>query len=233
MWPGIDGVVLSFADSPAAVQETDAAVGEMEKRHGVEANTVEIVAVLGTAKAVWNVREIITASQRVTSVAMDESSLLKDLGFLPLLDEDPFEYFVRGKVIMEAAGIDEFLHGHHGVYRVGLGYPLSCFPRVDATMEEVWSLAKVAKENGCNGAFCLYPSWVEPCNRGFTPTDEGIEYHRAVRRTYAEGVAVGRGAVAFVEGRFVERPVDEIAKKIMLLRRLCDERDAQKAAARA
>ena len=43
----------------------------------------------------------------------------------------------------------------------------------------------------------------------------------------------GRGAMAFEGGKFVERPVDELAKKIIALRQQCDQRDAEKAAARA
>ena len=44
---------------------------------------------------------------------------------------------------------------------------------------------------------------------------------------------MGRGAMAFEGGKFVERPVDELAKKMLALREQCDQRDAEKAAARA
>lgn len=233
VWPGLDGVLLSHPETAAEVREADEVLAEQERRHGVERGSVEIVVLLGTAKGIWNIREVITASPRVTTVGIDESRLLLDLGCVPSPDEDPLEFYARGRVITEAAGIPEGLHGHHGAYRLGLGYPLSAFPRPGASAEEVRRAAKAGKEMGCSGALCWFPSWVKPCNQGFTPTDEEVAYHRSVRETYQAGIAMGRGAVAFTGGRFVERPVDELAKKILALREQCDARDAEKAAARA
>jgi len=135
-------------------------------------------------------------------------------------------------MVYEAAGIDETLHGHHGIYRLGISYPLCIFARADATAEEVEKAAGDAKDSAFNGAICPHPSWVESCNKGFTPADERIEHHRKVKETYAAGVAIGRGAVPFGDGRFVERPFDELANKIIALREMCDSRDADKTAAR-
>lgn len=233
VWPGLDGIVVSHFETADQAREADEVVGDLEKRHGVNPGMVEIVALLGTAKGVWNIREILTASPRITTVGLDESHLLMDLGVLPDPAEDPFGYYTRGRIVLEAAGLPEELHGHHGAYRIGLGYPLSSFPSVSATADEVRRAAKDGKELGFNGALCWAPAWVEPCNRGFTPTDDEVAYHQQVREAYRAGVAMGRGAVAFQGGKFVERPVDELAKKILALRAQCDQRDAEKAAARA
>lgn len=231
VWPGLAGLLIAHPERAEDVRAADAAVTELEKRHGVEAGSVEIVVMLGTAKGVWNVRDIITASPRVTTVGLDESHLLLDLGLLPSPDEDPLGFFARGRIVLEAAGVAPEIHGHHGVYRLGLGYPLSSFPRLDASADEVRSAAKDGKELGFNGALCWAPEWVEPCNLGFTPTDEEVAYHQSVREAYTTAVAMGRGAMAFEGGKFVERPVDELAKKILALRDQCDRRDAEKAAA--
>ena len=233
VWPGLDGLLVWHLDSADQVREVDEVIAELERRHGVLTGSVEIVALLGTARAVRDIRAIITASPRVTTVGLDESHLLMDLGIVPSPDEDPLEYYARGRVVMEAAGVPAELHGHQGVYRLGLGYPLSSFPKLDATADEVRRAAKDGKELGFNGALCWAPSWVEPCNRGFTPTDEEVAYHQSVREAYQKAVAMGRGAMAFEGGKFVERPVDELAKKILALRAQCDQRDAEKAAARA
>ena len=166
VWPGLAGLLIAHPASVAEqVQEADEVVTELEKRHGVGAGSVEIVVLLGTAKGVWNIREIITASPRVTTVGLDESHLLMDLGLLPSPEEDPLEFYARGRIVLEAAGVPAQLHGHHGVYRLGLGYPLSSFPNLDATADEVRTAAKDGKELGFNGALCWAPEWVEPCNR--------------------------------------------------------------------
>ena len=231
VWPGLAGVLIAHPEDAAQVQAADEVIAELEKRHGVGAGSVEIVVVLGTAKGVVNIREIVTASRRVTFVGFDESQLLLDLGLLPSPEEDPLEFYARGRIVLEAAGVPDELHGHHGVYRLGLGYPLSSFPRLDASADEVRTAAKDGKELGFNGALCWAPEWVEPCNVGFTPTDEEVAYHQSVREAYTAAVAMGRGAMAFEGGKFVERPVDELAKKILALRDQCDRRDAEKAAA--
>ena len=233
VWPGLNGILLSHPETALDVLEADAAVADMEKRHGVDTGSVEMVLLLGSAKGVWNIREVITASPRVTTVGLDDTSLLADLGILASPDLDPLASFARGRLVMEAAGVDENLHGHQGVYRLGIAYPLSAFPRPNASPDEVLQSAKIAKESVFNGALCPDPSWVGPCNRGFTPTDEQLAHHRKVQETYAAGLAIGRGAVPFGDGRFVERPFHELAKKIIALRTMCDERDAEKAAARA
>ena len=233
VWPGLTGVLIAHPESAEQVQAADEVVTELEKRHGVGAGSVEIVVLLGTAKGVLNIREIVTASPRVTTVGLDESQLLLDLGLLPSPEEDPLEFYARGRIVLEAAGVPDELHGHHGVYRLGLGYPLSSFPRLNATADEVRSAAKDGKELGFNGALCWAPEWVEPCNLGFTPTDEEVAYHQSVREAYTAAVAMGRGAMAFEGGKFVERPVDELAKKILALRHQCDQREAEKAAALA
>lgn len=233
VWPGLDGLLISHLEAAEQAQEADEVVTELERRRGLDGGSVEIVVLLGTARGVWNIRQIITASQRVTTVGLDESHLLMDLGLLPTPEEDPLEYYARGRIVLEAAGVPAELHGHHGVYRLGLGYPLSSFPKVNATADEVRKAAKDGKELGFNGALCWAPEWVEPCNRGFTPTDEEVAYHQSVREAYAAAVAMGRGAMAFEGGKFVERPVDELAKKILALREQCDRRDAEKAVARA
>jgi citrate lyase beta subunit len=230
VWPGLTGLLIAHPERAEEVQAADEVVTELEKRHGVGAGSVEIVVLLGTAKGVWNVREIVTASPRVTTVGLDESHLLMDLGLLPSPEEDPLEFYARGRIVLEAAGVPAELHGHHGVYRLGLGYPLSSFPSLNATANEVRTAAKDGKELGFNGALCWAPEWVEPCNLGFTPTDEEVAYHQSVREAYTAAVAMGRGAMAFEGGKFVERPVDELAKKILALRDQCDQRDAEKAA---
>jgi citrate lyase subunit beta/citryl-CoA lyase len=233
VWPALNGLLISHLESADQVREADEVVSELERRHGVVAGSVELVLLLGTARGVLNIREVITASQRVTTVGLDESHLLMDLGFLPSPEEDPLEYYARGRIVMEAAGVPAELHGHHGVYRLGLGYPLSSFPNLNATADEVRKAAKDGKELGFTGALCWAPGWVEPCNLGFTPTDDEVAYHRSVREAYVAAVAMGRGAMAFEGGKFVERPVDELAKKMLALREQCDQRDAEKAAARS
>lgn len=233
VWPGLAGILLSYPESSEDVSKVDQTIGEMELKHGVDVGTIEVVVMIGSMKGVWNIPEICTASPRVTTIGLDDEPILEELGVLPNPDIDPLGHFVRGRMVYEAAGIDETLHGHHGLYRLGIDFPLCSFQRSSASPEEVELAAHDARNSAFNGAICPSPEWVEPCNRGFTPTDAQIEHHHKVQETYAAGVAIGRGAMPFGDGRFVERPYDELAKKVITLREQCEERDAEKKSARS
>lgn len=233
VWPGLTGIILSYPETVGEVKEAVSVLDAVELENGVEAGTVEIGVVLGTPKAIRDIRPIITASLRVSMVGLDEAHLASAMGLVVRPDLDPFKHFARGRFVTEAASTDRETFGQYGIHRLGLGFPLSCLPLEDAVEDEVYRAAKWAKDLGMNGAICPYPSWVDIFNRAFTPTDEEINEHRRLMEAYAAGVAEGRGAVPLGGGRFVERPQVELAKAVIALREQCDRRDADKAAARA
>lgn len=233
VWHGVSGVLVSYPEDAAAVREAQDAVAEAERRHGVEPGTVELGVILGTPKGIWNIRAILTASLRTTMAVLDERHLAAGMGLCVQPDWDPFKFYVRGRFITETASLDRASYGPFGVHRFGMGFPLSCIPHAEASKEEVHKAAKWARDLGMNGALCPFPSWVEACNRAFTPTDVEIENHRRLHEAYVAGVAKGRGAVPLGGGRFVERPQDELAKAMIAFRQRCDARDAEKTAALA
>ena len=231
VWHGVAGVLVSYPEGVAAVREAQEAIAEAERRHGVEPGTMEIGVILGTPKGLLHIRDILTASPRVTMAALDERRLARAMDLHVQPDWDPFKYYVRGRFITETASLDRALYGPYGVHRIGIGFPLSCLAGAEASDGEVHGAAKWARDLGMNGALCPHPSWVATCNRAFTPTDGEIENHRRLHEAYVAGVAQGRGAVPLGGGRFVERPQDELAKAMIAFRHRCDERDAEKAAA--
>jgi citrate lyase subunit beta/citryl-CoA lyase len=219
-WPGLTGIILPGAETGDGVREVAAILAEMERRHGLPLGSLQLFLLLGTAGGVWNIRELLNASPRVSSVALDYSGLCRSLGILPQEDFDPF-LFAAGRLVIECTAA--------GVEPVGISHPLSVAPRILAA-EEIERLAGRGRNTGFKGAFCPHPSWVGPCNRAFTPTDDQIEYYHEVRRVFAEGVAQGRAAVP-LDGRMLDVPVDERAKKQIALWERCRRRDAEKAAA--
>jgi len=83
---------------------------------------------------------------------------------------------------------------------------------------------------GFKGSPCIHPSWVEPCNIGFSPTPEEVAYYRKVREVFAEGVARGLASVP-LDGRMIDTPVDTRAKAVLELAELCARREREKEAA--
>lgn len=221
-WPGFKGVVYTGAGNAADIEAIDTILGECEKQRGIVAGSSHIIVMLDSGKGVWNIRDIIKASERVCSVGLDEGHLCRNLGIVPNVDFDPFVY-AKGRVIIESRAAKR--------QPVGISHPYGLFPQFDDA-EEIHRLALRGKNLGFAGIMCPHPSWVEPCNRALTPTDERLEFYRETRRLFAEGIAKGTAAIPYPgTTMMIDVPVDERARVMLELWERCAARDAEKAAA--
>lgn len=222
VWPGLCGIVLAHVDSAAEIVAATEQVAALERERGLKNGSVQVIAMLETAKAVWDVRAIVNASPRLTQIALDEIALAADLDIQPLPDLDPFVY-ARGRVVVEAIAAK--------VNPVGIAYPLSVQKQA-ASAEEIHTLAVKGKNLGMKGVLCPHADWVAPVNAAYTPTPELVLYNKRVREAFAAGVAAGTAAVP-LDGRMIDVPVDEWAIVVLATAEACAARDAEKQAARA
>lgn len=216
------GYVLPVERDAEAVARLARHLDRVEERRGVGRGRLEVFPLISGAGATWRVREVVTASERVRSVALDEGALAADLGIVARPDFDPFS-FARGRVVVESIAA--------GRQPIGLCHPLSVIER-PLPADELARHATKARNSGFKGAFCRDPAWVAPLNAAFSPTAEQVAYYREVRKAFAEGIARGTAAVPF-EGRMIDVPVDERARLMIRLWEECQRRDAEKAAAQA
>ncbi len=224
IWPGAKGVVCTGAESADEIAEVDELLTELESRRGIAKDTLHIIVLLDSGKGVWNIREIIRASPRVSSVGLDELSLCANMGIIPAADLDPFEY-AKGRVIIEARASK--------VQPIGMSHPYGVLPQFDDEAE-IARLALRSKNLGFAGAICPHPSWVSHCNSAFSPPEDKLEFYRETRRLFAEGVARGTAAVPYPgTTMMIDVPVDENARVNLELWELCAAREAEKAAALA
>lgn len=221
VWPGVRGIMLPRAESAADIAEAAETITSLERERGLPVGTLEIVALIESPAAVWNVRHIVTASPRLTQIGLDEVNLAASLGIDADPEYDPFVY-ARGRLAVEATAAK--------VGAVGMSYPLSALPR-EAGEREVHAAATKARNSGMKGVVCRYASWVASVNAAFTPTPELVEWNRRVREAFAKGVAEGTAAVP-LDGKMIDVPVDEWAIVVLAMAEACAARDAEKAAAR-
>ena len=220
VWPGLRGILLNSVGSAAQVQSACERITELEAARGLPINGLQLIVVVGSAAGVWNVRAIVSASERISQVFIDEVALAADLDITPLPELDPFVY-ARGRVIVEAIAAK--------VMPVGIAYPLSV-QTDSASSEAIHAMALKGKNLGLKGVLCPEPSWVAPVNAAFTPTPELVTYNKRVREAFAAGVAAGTAAVP-LDGRMIDVPVDEWAIVVLETAEACAKRDAEKAAA--
>jgi citrate lyase subunit beta / citryl-CoA lyase len=217
IWPDLTGIMLPKVESAAEVSDTASLLDHLERQRGLEVGSLQLIVLLESALGVWNIRDIITASTRVTQVGLGESDLCQNLGIVATEEDDPLVY-ARGRVVIEGIAAD--------VQPIGMAFPASLTPRL-LPQDEFLQLATMAKNLGFKGAICSHPSWIAPVNAAFSPTPEQVTYYTRVREVFAEGVARGTAAVP-LDGKMIDVPVDEWAKAVLHLAALCQRRDEEK-----
>ena len=219
------GAVVQGAESAGEIAKVARTLEMTEERLGLPENSLHIIVLLDSGAGVWNIREIARASERVSSVGLDEAGLSRSLGIELTAGFDPFEY-AKGRVIIEARA--------SRVQPIGLTHPLGvpgCADGLDDA--EIARLALRSKNLGFAGAICPSASWVAHCNRAFSPPEDRLEFYRETRRLFAEGVARGTAAVPYPgTTMMIDVPVDENARVNLELWERCAARDAEKAQAR-
>jgi citrate lyase subunit beta / citryl-CoA lyase len=217
VWPDLTGIMLPKVESATEVSEASSLLDGLERQRGIEIGSLQLIVLLESALGVWNIRDIITASPRVTQVGLGESDLCQNLGITATEEDDPFVY-ARGRVVIEGIAAD--------IQPIGMVFPVSLTPRL-LPQNELLQLATMARNLGFKGAICPHPSWIGPVNAAFSPTPEQVTYYTRVREVFAEGVRRGTAAVP-LDGKMIDVPVDEWAKAVLHLAVLCKTRDEAK-----
>ena len=216
-WPGLAGIMLPKVESAEDVVEASDALTSAERRRGIEPGMLRLILLLESANAVFRVREIIAASERVSQVGLDESDLSASLGISPVAEYDPFVY-ARGRMAIEATAA--------GVEPIGIAHPLGTLPRL-LSGDDMLKAATDSKNLGFKGIICPHTSWVSSVNTAFTPTESQVDFYTQVRDVFAQAIAAGTAAVPFA-GRMIDVPVDEWAKVVIATSTACNLRDAEK-----
>jgi citrate lyase subunit beta/citryl-CoA lyase len=220
--PGLKGVVVTGMEQAADVEAIDTTLAAFERDRGLVHGTLQVIVMLDSGKGLWQIREIVNASPRVCSIGLDEGNLCRHLGIVPHAEFDPFVY-AKGRLIIESRAAKR--------QPVGISHPYGLFPQFDDA-EAIHTMALKGKNTGFAGVICSHPSWVEPCNRAFTPTEERLAFYRETRRLFAEGIAKGTAAIPYPgTTMMIDVPVDERARITLELYERGAARDAEKAAA--
>lgn len=221
VWPGLTGIMLPQVESAADVSRAEQIVTALERERGMTVGALLFIVLLESARGVWDIRTIVTASPRVSQIGLDEIDLAASLGFEPHPDHDPFA-FARGRLAVEATAAK--------VGAIGMAYPMSVQQTKDAPALDVLTMATTARNLGMKGVLCPHAEWVAPVNAAFTPTAELVTFNKRVREAFAAGVAAGTAAVP-LDGRMIDVPVDEWAIVVLATAEACAARDAEKVAA--
>jgi citrate lyase subunit beta/citryl-CoA lyase len=155
--PGLDGVVVSRAESPGQIEEADALLCRMEEERGILPGTVRIVPALETARGNQAAYDIGRASPRVCALTLGRADLVMDLRPEPSGEIHLMPYLMQRLIIIARAV---------GVPPVGAWWRAPDRGLL-ATPENTYHAAQRGRAIGFKGAMCLRPNQVEALNRAY------------------------------------------------------------------
>lgn len=217
--PGLDGLAIPKAESPAQIRDLTAQLERLERARGIEPGHVRLSLSFETPRGVLQAQEVAAASPRIATMSVGPEDYCLELGVEPSADGFELLYAVsRVVTIAKAAGIQP----------TGLLGSIAGF-RDLATFE---AAAVRARQLGCEGAGCIHPDQVAVLNRVFTPEPTKVEYARRVVDAFEEGLRQGTASVN-LDGKMVDIPVYKRAQVIIERARAVAETERRKAAALA
>jgi len=221
VWPGLSGILIPRLESPQEVTEADSLLTQLEDKRGFRPGTLQIVAVLDTAKGNYDAVEIGHASRRVWGLTPGRADLVMDLRPEPSGELHLMPYLMQ-RLIMAAIA--------------AAVVPLGAWWRAPARglladPDDTYAAAVRGRRIGFKGALCLRANQVDPLNRGFTPTSsEILEAHELIA-DYQAGTQNG-SAVVRLQDRIIDLAAVNQASQLLAYADACAQRDVAKTQAK-
>ena len=219
--PGIRGILIPRLESPQEVAEADALLLQLEDKRGFRPGTLQIIAVLDTAKGNYAAMEIARASRRLWGMTLGRADLVMDLRPEPSGEIHLMPYLMQRLItVANAAGL----------------VPLGAWWRAPArgllaNPDDTYGAAVRGRRIGFKGALCLRPNQVDALNRGFTPENREGQAARELVADFDAAMTNG-AAVMRVRDRIIDLPTATQARQLLTYAEACTRRDAEKTRAR-
>ncbi len=214
---GLDGIMLAKTESKEDVLAVDTLLRQEEGKKGIEANGISLIALIETPNGVLNIRDIITASQRMIAVGFGAGDFSREMGsgmgVTKLTPEEyfPMVLFARSSIALaaRAAGIQAIDTPFFGLI-------------ID--LEGLRKETEKVKLLGFSGKQLTHPRHVATVNEIFTPTKEELDYANQVVKAYEEARARGLGATT-IDGKMIDYGSFKRAKALLSFAAAIEERE--------
>ena len=200
VYPGLDGVVVSKAESADMIREIDLHLSRLENERGIEHGAIAIMPLIETARGVAKSYEICEASPRLTGAIFGAEDYATDMGVERTTDGAEI-LFARTQVAIacRAAGIE------------AIDTPDPDYTDADHLRREM----RLAKSLGYRGKLCIHPLQVQIANEIFRPAEAEVAEARLIVEAFErDGLARGRAAIP-LGGKMVDTPIYWRAKRLL------------------
>ena len=202
----LDAIMVPKIEDPAEWALVDEAIAAAEKRAGLPLNSIKVIGLVETAKALICVEEIAAAApERVLTIGFGAGDFTVDLG-IDLTNNGREVLYARSKIIIaaRAAGL-----------RAPIDGPFLHLQDTDALFTDTAE----SRQLGFEGRVVVYPPQVEIVHRAYSDLPEKeVDIITKVVDQFEAALADGLASIQ-VEGRFVDYPIYYRAKKKLRLYR--------------
>lgn len=194
-----DSVLLPKVESAEALHWLDAQLAAAEQTNGWPAGGIEMLAMVETARGIVNLKEIASASPRLTALIFGAEDLAGDIG--AVRTREAWEvFYARSAVVTHAAA-----------------FGLQAIDMVFVDFNDTEGLLRECRQGvelGYAGKQLIHPNQIAPTNEAFTPSEAAIARARRVVEAYEQNKAAGLGAFA-LDGKMVDMPVVKAAQHVL------------------
>lgn len=219
VWPGLDGIVVPKAESAREIAILDAWIGERERGRGMPVGAVQLSLIVESALGLHNAMEIALASPRAVGIALGSEDYTLDIDVEPSKSGQESLYGKAQIVVVARVA---------GLQPLGIVGSIADYRDLDAMAVAI----RHARQLGYMGASCIHPAQVGPLNAGFSPSADDVARARTVVAAFEAAVAQGRASVG-VDGKMVDVPVAERARRLLARAAAIEAKEADKRAALA
>lgn len=200
--PGLDGIVVPKAESAQQLHAIAMRISELEQQRGIAAGTIDLIAIVETARGVMRATELAAATPRLSRLALGGADYTNDLNLEWTAEERELD-FARATLTHAS--------------RVG-----GIEPPVDTVVVQIKDRdrfvrsARTGKQFGFLGKLCIHPDQVAACHEVFTPSSAEIAHAQSVVLAFQQAEARGLAAIQ-IDGAFVDYPVVYKAQRVLAL----------------
>jgi len=191
---GADAIVIPKVNSADDVRAVEAALVAAGAPDGLA-----IWAMIETPQAIFNAREIASASDRLTGFVMGTNDLVKELQAQFVPGRGPLQASLSMAVLAARAAGIVILDGVFNDLEDADGFVAEC---------------EQGRALGMDGKTLIHPKQVDPCNNVFAPSDDEVAHAREVIAAFEQATSEGRGVVT-VNGRMIENLHVEQSRRIV------------------
>lgn len=213
--PDVDALACTKLAGPAHVQLLDELVTELEEKRGMKVGHTKFIAMIETADAFFQIRDIVRASPRIVACNIGGEDFALDNNMQP-----------TGEALFYPKQHMIFAANAQGILPFGFIDSVAGFGDWDAFRKMV----RRSRDFGFMGAGCIHPGQVGIVNEEYTPTAQEVEYARKLIKLDQENAASGRGSFS-LDGKMIDIPIIVRAQKLIARYEAIKQREARTLAA--